>query len=75
MSPCCKIKDSQKFGYGTVETDARSTKHIAARDALRNQLNEGRVPESCTDCPIAESIAYQFDVRHRETKADSSIGR
>lgn len=53
MSPCCKIKNANKYGYGNVR-DSNTEKYTQVRNEMRFQLHKGEVPSACVGCPGAE---------------------
>lgn len=54
MSPCCKIKNADKYGYGNLEDGDVVKKYHHLRNEMRSQLHRGEVPPACVGCPGAE---------------------
>ena len=53
-TPCCMVKDTERFGYGRVGRDAPE-KILAARAALRDKLRSGVIPAACGGCELAKA--------------------
>lgn len=54
-TPCCMIKD-EVDGFGVVG-QVPAARILAARAAMRSDLQAGRIPEPCGGCPFAEAAA------------------
>ena len=54
LVPCCHAKDYARDKLGDVGSGLGAA--LEARAAMRRELAEGRIPRSCTGCPIARGI-------------------
>ena len=51
-TPCCMVKDVDKFAYGRLGEDPPE-KLIAARALVRKELATGAIPQACEGCELA----------------------
>ncbi len=59
-TPCCMIKDTERYGLGTVgQTPVADM--VAARDTFRRQLASGEVPAPCSGCFIGEQAVKSHE--------------
>jgi MoaA/NifB/PqqE/SkfB family radical SAM enzyme len=52
VTPCCTIKDGERAGFGKVGPGGERQR-AAARQALAQELREGRTPDVCQGCAVA----------------------
>ncbi len=59
-SPCCKVKNAPKYGYGNVDDDSKE-RFYNTRQLMREQLHRGEVPTACVGCGGAEQFRGKPD--------------
>ena len=55
MVACCHIKDYERHTLGDISNGIESV--AAGRQKMQTDLNNGKIPEACSGCMIAASIA------------------
>ena len=55
MTPCCRIKNAARFGYGTIG-HLETKRYLENRETMRAQLKQGIIPAACRYCVKAEAI-------------------
>jgi MoaA/NifB/PqqE/SkfB family radical SAM enzyme len=54
VTACCLLKDADHLGYGRIGQDDPALM-LARRDVARQTLREGRIPEMCSGCWLAQA--------------------
>jgi hypothetical protein len=52
---CCFIKDTVRDGFGELKRETIG-QVLARREAMQSELRSGRIPNPCSDCPVAAKI-------------------
>ncbi len=55
LTPCCFVKDSQRFAIGHVNGSLENAER--QRRALAGELAQGRIPKACEGCGTARSVS------------------
>jgi MoaA/NifB/PqqE/SkfB family radical SAM enzyme len=56
VMPCCMVKDTTRSAFGLLGRESLE-EITGAREALRRELNTGRIPNCCVGCDIADEVA------------------
>lgn len=56
LVPCCHVKDYARDRLGDLASGLEGV--LRKRAAMQAQLRQGKIPSSCTGCPIAHGIAF-----------------